>query len=175
MEDALRTQARYGVFADYLHRLLLWRRIDEDMGGTTYRDHQLPSWSWMSFSGIDFFCSDALCVPRDEDLQFDAERRDTLLVQVRAIRGSTLHRDNNMIADAEGNEVGHVWFDVKTKTRSQSFVIIGMKIDDKANHEKTYYVLLVEGVRMDKAYERIGIGTVMAGYISQECYEGKLL
>lgn len=140
-----------------------------------YKDHHLPSWSWMAFSGIEFVCSEALSVPRDEDLRFKAEKQDALFVQVRVIRGCNLDQDQHIIVDAEGKKVGRVWFDAKTKTRFQDCVVVGMKIDDKANHEKTYYILLVERIWTENDYKRIGVGTIIARCISRESLEGKLL
>jgi hypothetical protein len=74
MQDVFKSEGRYGIFKCFLHRLLLWQRSDEVMPETVhkdYKDQELPSWSWMTFSGINF-----LSVPgrlRIAAIRFDTE------------------------------------------------------------------------------------------------------
>ncbi|KAH8768430.1 hypothetical protein F5883DRAFT_604133 [Diaporthe sp. PMI_573] len=53
LADAFVTNVRYGIFERYLHRSLLWRRLQKitkqrisDTAG-----YKIPSWSWMAYPG----------------------------------------------------------------------------------------------------------------------------
>ena len=177
MENILQTKARYGIFARYLHRLLLWRRTDENMGGIVYRDQQFPSWSWMTYSGIEFLPLERLKVPIHTDLRFDTERRDVLLVQVRAIQNCSLElkEGRHVIVDAHSKVVGDLWLDITSNTYFQYCVVIGMKDEIKVDPEMTYYILLVEEIPSENECKRIGVGNIKARCVSRESWERKLL
>jgi hypothetical protein len=49
IESARDTKERYGVFNDFLSRLLLWKRLATDP--IVYDGRMVPSWSWMAYDG----------------------------------------------------------------------------------------------------------------------------
>jgi hypothetical protein len=77
--------AIYGTFGISLPRLLLWRRTYEPLPEsvyTDYKDQNLPSWSWMVYSGIDFFALEGKIYAADVRYSPDPHDRMALLVRV---------------------------------------------------------------------------------------------
>ncbi|KAH8727377.1 heterokaryon incompatibility protein-domain-containing protein, partial [Phaeosphaeriaceae sp. PMI808] len=48
---ALNCETRYGVFQRYLHRNLLWHACDNRLERIEYPKPEVPSWSWMAYTG----------------------------------------------------------------------------------------------------------------------------
>jgi hypothetical protein len=46
-----RTKSGFGIFADQLHRSLLWKRSEEVMTPIKFEKQRVPSWPWMAYSG----------------------------------------------------------------------------------------------------------------------------
>ena len=72
----------------------------------------------MTYSGIEFLPLGRLKVPIHTDLRFDTERRDVLLVQVRAIQNCSLElkEGRHVIVDAHSKVVGGLWLDITSNT-----------------------------------------------------------
>ena len=47
---ALKCRSRYGIFERYLHRTLLWHASIDKVEEIPY-SYQIPSWSWMAYTG----------------------------------------------------------------------------------------------------------------------------
>lgn len=179
MEGVLRTKCRYGVFEAFLPRLLLWRRGDNTDGNEThYRDQDLPSWSWMTYSRIHFLSINYLLeVPAEGDLRLDPERERVLLVQVKAFQKcTTVQKESGYtILDEDSVNVGFLSFDMPAHVHFQHCVIIGMfwttHVEDA---EKDYFILLVRKIRLENQYERVGLGVIKARCVSKDCCEGEL-
>ena len=177
MERVLDTECIYGVFQSFLPRLLLWRRPDKTDGNEThYKDQDLPSWSWMTYSRIHFHpVEGTLKVPVAADLRFATERK-VLLVQVRAFQNCRMERKGSQytIVDADSKDVGNLCFDMTTTVHFQHCVVIGMELGDYEDAEKDYHILLVRKIGLENQYERVGLGKTKARCISKECCEGEL-
>jgi hypothetical protein len=180
MEGVLESRCRYGVFLAFISRLLLWRRCGEtDDNETHYKDQHLPSWSWMTYSRINFLSiEETLEVPPAEDLHFDERRETVLLIQVRTFENCTAAQEANgyTILDGDSVNVGVVSFDMPGQVCFQHCVVIGMKrtpthVEDA---EKTYHVLLLRQNGLENQYERIGRGEVKARCVSKQRCDGEL-
>ena len=187
MESGWRSTCQHGVFAKYIHRLLLWRRRDESSHTSTashdtiYRN-QLPSWSWMVCSQIEFLSPELLLVPRDGDLNLnpDPQQRKSLCVRVRAIEGCKSRRNRGQvgITDVDNRKVGACWLDVDVEVHPQHCVVVAMDNSEEgrrlSDSEKIYYVLFVKHQSREDSYERIGVGTILARCVSIHARAGKL-
>ena len=202
MESAFRTKCRYGVFEAFLYRLLLWRRHDKpDSNETHYKDQRLPSWSWMTYSRIHFLLIDhAFEVPAEGELRFDTNRQSVLLVQVRSFqKGTTVQKGSGYtIMDKDSVNVGVLSFDMPTDIHFQHCVVIGLGrtqnhmeegvvfgkdgvvigLGRTQNHmedaQRIYYILLLKKIESENKYERVGLGEIKAGCVSEDYREGEL-
>jgi hypothetical protein len=188
MEDVWHTKCQYGIFEGYIHRLLLWRK--QDTGGNTpvpaqdreYRD-QVPSWSWMVCSQIEFFSISVLRVPPKNELHFHPEpgQQHSLRVQVREIGERKIRQDGNQlfIVDEGDQDVGFCWPDTDLDVTLNHCVVIAM--DDSpgeknlADEERNYYVLFVKPQSGENSFERIGAGRIKAHCVSLHHCESRLV
>jgi hypothetical protein len=111
------------------------------------------------------------------DLRFDTEPQYALLIQVRTFQNCRIEQQGSQhsVFDTESEEVGVLWFDVKTDPHFQHCVVIGMEVDRKEHPHKTYYILATRELSSKNMYERVGVGKIKARYVSREAREGKLL
>ena len=175
LADVLETKCRYGVFESLLARLLLWRRSD-DGNETDYRDH-LPSWSWMTYSHIQFHeVESRLKVPTTTNLQFGTDHR-ILLVQVHRFQKSPMKRRGSKYILRVGwsgrGHFGDLWFDNIDAVYFQYCVIIG--IDSYSFMDRKHYYVLLVRERSSNRYERVGLGKVSRACISGERWDGELI
>ncbi|KAH8753804.1 heterokaryon incompatibility protein-domain-containing protein [Diaporthe sp. PMI_573] len=125
LADAFRTNVRYGIFERYLHRSLLWRRLQkitkERISDTA--GQKVPSWSWMAYPGqVEY--PEIGDVEWDESVQFvdgkatnetSNPENDGYLLKARVtriqhceIKSESLE---HVIRNEKGDEVVHLWFD----------------------------------------------------------------
>jgi len=135
MEDVWHTKCQYGIFEGYIHRLLLWRK--QDTGGNTpvpaqdqeYRD-QVPSWSWMVCSQIEFFSATRLYFPPKNKLHFDTGpgQEESLRVQIRELQECKIRQDGKklIIFDEGDREVGCCWPDMGVDVTLKHCVVVAM-------------------------------------------------
>ncbi|KAH8593154.1 heterokaryon incompatibility protein-domain-containing protein [Bisporella sp. PMI_857] len=172
MEGVLKTECRFGIFARFLSRLLLWRRPDgTDSNESDYKGLALPSWSWMTYTRISFPSAESLQVPVDANLKFDPERKNVLLVQVRELQLQNCKQNNQesnyFVLDAEPKKVS---FDTTNCSAWQCVVIATANGNEQ---DTTCHILLVKktsGIQ----YERVGLGKIKARYVSEESSSGEL-
>ncbi|KAF2398695.1 hypothetical protein EJ06DRAFT_479993, partial [Trichodelitschia bisporula] len=169
------TEHRYGIFASFRFRLLLWRPDPGNDNGRHVVDNQeLPSWSWMTYSRIRFFdtTSPVLHVPTDAALTF-SQNPCVLFIRVRRLKDCTTEHEGRecSILDAKEEPVGVVWFDTMTRSNIslQECVVVGREAGDS---EMTY-ILLVE-VFSKNSYKRVGVGKIKARCISERYWNGEL-
>jgi hypothetical protein len=179
IERARNTKERYGVFNEFLSRLLLWKRLPKektDPDPIVYDGRRVPSWSWMAYDGeIGFMSDSALMVPRSEDLRFDPNR-EALVVEIRQFECCRMEQGEKEHAIfADSRRVGSLWFDMEIKIEFRHCVVVGMRDDQEKDPQKTYYILLVREKPLEKKYERLGVGEVEACYVSKESDTGKLV
>jgi hypothetical protein len=147
IESALKTggRGRYGVFRCFLSNLLLWKRSDEKKTAPiVYKGRKVPSWSWMAYyGGIDFITNSGLTVPRNEDLRFDTDREAALIVRVRQFEDCRMGQEKEHAIYADSGRVGSLSFDMGANIQFNYCVIVGMRVDENEDPEKTYYILVV--------------------------------
>ncbi|KAK4640743.1 hypothetical protein QC761_606980 [Podospora bellae-mahoneyi] len=179
MEQVLHSKAKYGIFRFCLSSLLLWKRTDQQKPLIPYKD-EVPSWSWMAYSGgIEFILDSnpSFRVPRLVDLDY-ADDRPVLNVKVRNFGGNCkmgINKEKYVILDGE-EEVGSLWFDMADQIRSEdcNCVVVGALDVDMEDHKvedtrKCYYMIIVQKEDGDRGYKRVGVGIVRAQYVSEEC------
>jgi hypothetical protein len=180
IERASSTEGSYGIFSRFLSRLLLWQRSDNNTADEAYEDQQLPSWSWMRYSGIDFLATPRLMVPPPAELRFDAKRKDALLVQIRDFEDCEFQiqeTECTVIHKESREKAGTLWFDIVLGIHFQYCVVIGMangEIDNNDHPNTTYYILVVRGKSSENEYERVGIGKIEARCVSRVFRKVKL-
>ena len=174
MKTVLGTECRFGVFARFLSRLLLWRRLDgTNSNEPDYKGQALPSWSWMTYTRISFpMVRSTLRVSVDANLKFDPKRNNVLLVQVRALQNCEQKKQesNYFVLDAESKKVGDLWFDTTNGHFRQCVVIATTNGKGK---DTTCYILLVRNTSGNQ-YERVGLGEIKTRYVSKESSAGEL-
>lgn len=179
MEEAVQCKAKYGIFRFCLGYLLLWKRTEEQKPLIRYKD-QVPSWSWMAYSGgIEFILdpNPSSRFPRFKDLDF-ADDRPALNFKVRNFGGSCRmgqNKEKYIILDGE-EEVGSLWFDMADQIRFEACncVVVGaldaeMEDDKVEDARKGYYIIIVQKEDSDRGYKRVGVGIVRAQSVSEEC------
>lgn len=188
MEDVWQSECRYGVFSRYMHRLLLWRRRDAT-GSTFASPHdlefriQVPSWSWMVCSQIEFIPAPRLVVSPPEELYFDPEpgKEQRLSARIREIDNYKVRQDGAQlsITDAEDQDVGACWPDMSFDISLKRCVVIGMdssyEYGGLVDEERTYYVIFVKHESGENLFERIGAGRIKARCVSMHACEGRLV
>jgi len=174
METVFETEYRYGTFELFLPRLLLWHR--EIPANEDGHYDELPSWSWMRYSDIIF---PGIWKLKIADVRYDDRThdvlQDALLVQVRKFKKCRVNSGKGQywISNDNSEEIGHVWFD-KTDSHFEHCVVVGMEDDDaETDADKTYWVLVVK--EEERRFKRVGVGKIMAPYVSKEGDDGQLV
>lgn len=169
----LGSECRYGILQMYLHRNLLWHAPNSKLKRITYRAQNIPSWSWMAYSGgfqyisIPFGRVEWLDNPR-----FDSERKLALIAEVRKFQNCTTKQveRRHVIVDSRGVERGWIDYDVKnvkdlSRTRC---VFIGRYKNAIQVATKRYYMLVVKPASVDGEYKRVGSGTIHQDYVMRK-------
>ena len=167
---ALNCQRRYGIFASYLHRNLLWLRSDKKMERIGYGTQNVPSWSWMAYDGGIWFMDIQFgTVNWINDLRFDNEREHALITDVGEFRDCVMKQEGEdyAILDFGGTNRGWIRYDVERgeDLRKERCVVVGRKYDHGV---KKYYMLLVRQKGVDDEYERVGIGWIQSEYVLRQ-------
>ncbi|KAL2876367.1 hypothetical protein SGCOL_008367 [Colletotrichum sp. CLE4] len=193
---ALDTNIRYGVFDRALHRGLLWRRAQEEsLEQIAFEaDSQVPSWSWMAYTGPIKFAEISQLLEWDDTVKVDAAgsmaaRHVRLQINPEAYR---IHDDGlcNRIIDPTSQEehlTGEMWVDkpghlavsdiqdaVVLGRQAEQQEVIGIPIKHPGTllgDKRKYFVLLVEE-REGGHFERLGIALVERRLIRAEDSRG---
>lgn len=176
----------FGIFGLYLHRNLLWRR-----SGTTerikYKPSEVPSWSWMAYTGGIEFMEDAYGkLEIFKNLKFSEGDQKALVTNVWEFRNCYLKEaklgpTRRQILESRGMEIGWIMYDVedeKDLRRRQSVVVGRTRQGDGPESNgldnRGYHILLVRQ-RGENEYERVGIGMVQQGYLLRQQLEVRIL
>ncbi|KAK4223174.1 hypothetical protein QBC38DRAFT_539173 [Podospora fimiseda] len=200
IEQVLETSSHYGIFQLFLSSLLLWKRRQDSNPPIEYKK-QVPSWSWMAYSGgIDFILepTDQFLVPHRDDLCFADDGR-ALNIKVRNFgEGYRVEENGENYDIMVGTEkVGSLWLDMGDQIQLQDCkcILVGTLNDEKEDDEEEdarryYYILVIRGKYegpnqhkdegkhgnkdRGKKYERIGVGKVQVRLVSIDCTLGTL-
>ncbi|KAK4222391.1 heterokaryon incompatibility protein-domain-containing protein [Podospora fimiseda] len=175
--------SHYGIFQPFLSSLLLWKRTRDNNPPIEYKK-QVPSWSWMAYSGgIDFILkpTDQFLVPRRDDLYFAHDGR-ALNIKVRNFGEGCLaeKRGAEYIILNGTEEVGSLRLDMANLMQLDNCncVVVGTVGNIQEDARKDYYILVIRDkhgdIRQDKRYERVGVGKVQARFVSIDCTLGTL-
>jgi hypothetical protein len=165
---ALQCESRYGTFQEHLHRNLLWQASDNKMERIAYNSNrQVPSWSWMAYSGgIRFMAISIGKVSWIDNLRFDKERESALITDVGKFRNCTLKPDGDHYAVLNffRRKRGWIRYDVEDgeKRGEEKCVVVGRT--EKSDAEE-YYILVVMPTRVDGEFRRVGIGMIHSSYV----------
>jgi hypothetical protein len=186
---ALGCHQSFGIFELYLHRNLLWRRSDP-MKRIEYEPSEVPSWSWMAYTGGIEFMDDAYGkLEVFKNLNFSKGDQKALVTNVWEFRNCNLKEEAKLgatrrqILESSEKEIGWIMYDVegeKDLRRRQSVVIgrtcqrDGPESNGLGNLE--YHILLVrQRGENEYEYERVGIGMVQQGYLLRQQLEVRIL
>jgi hypothetical protein len=167
---AVECESRYGIFQVYLHQNLLWQASDDKMERIAYdNNQQVPSWSWMAYSGgIRFKDIEVGSIDWVVTLRFDEERKSALITDVGKFRNCTLKSDGDhyIILNFVRRKKGWIRYDVKNAEnfRQERCVVVG-KTTKRGGEE--YCVLVVVPTNVDGEYRRVGVGMIRCGYLER--------
>jgi hypothetical protein len=175
--DALHCGKDYGIFGLYLHRGLLWLRhnIQNTMERIEYKSRNVPSWSWMAYTGgIDFMNLDFGEFQVFKNLRSDMKHKNdkqTLITNVWEFRDCHLEKMEEPVAagceifDSCDAKKGWILYDVKREADflSERGVVVGRT---RSEGQWEYRMLIVrQRDGKEGEYERVGIGKVQEGYM----------
>ncbi|KAH8756049.1 heterokaryon incompatibility protein-domain-containing protein, partial [Diaporthe sp. PMI_573] len=110
--ETLNTQVGFGVFHNFIHRSLLWRRDQQGpMVQIQYPEQATPpSWSWESYMGkIDYLLWESR--PEwDTSVELDTERITARIKRLQAHKMETT-KVSQVLRDHNGYRIGDLWFD----------------------------------------------------------------
>ncbi|KAH8685680.1 heterokaryon incompatibility protein-domain-containing protein [Tricladium varicosporioides] len=167
------TNVRYGIFECYLHRSLLWYRFQDSPMERIWDKSDIPSWSWMAYSGkIKFLQANAyesdewdpnvqLLRNIPDEAASDSESSGFLLqARLASLYGIEVKGSGHVIRDGSGFEIGQLWFDNQQYSSSKEVLCCVVGRRKEPCTKQHYYVLLVRKGLKDGIYERIGMGSI---------------
>jgi hypothetical protein len=181
------TKGGYGIFESYLARALLWRRPDSTaLTRIIYHpDRQVPSWSWMAYSGgidyvsIDFEAADwtndvwsPFQTGSREDKQYWNSDENSSAAELKAMA--------RRLRISEVEFLRRVSFDqpLKVEVDELRCVVIGReKKKQQMVTESTHWTLILRPLHLHlqyPVYERVGVGYLLSANISEEKYEVRI-
>ena len=182
--NVLRSENRYGIFKDYLHRNLLWQRSDDQKTKRIeYQTQTVPSWSWMAYDGsIQFMDIPFGEADWNDNLRFDKKHKyalfnkkgkHALITDIGGFRNCSL--EQKAILDSSKTKRGWIQYDIDggEDLHSERCVVVGRKSDEDDEDEhglknKEYYILVVRPTSRDGEYERAGVGLIQSDYVLRQ-------
>ena len=179
IQEVLGCETRYGIFAFFLHRTLLWQRSSlQKMKRIDYRDSKVPSWSWMAYEGgIQFTEVPFGNLDLFNDLEFAPQNKTALITKVWEFQDCYLgevmpETSCHQILDSRGTERGWIMYDVEDgeDLGGERGVVVARCHKSSSDSQQLdnweYYILVVRQIAGE--YERVGIGRVQRGCISRQ-------
>ncbi|GKU15727.1 unnamed protein product [Fusarium langsethiae] len=170
----------YGAFDLFLHRSLLWMRINLDKKQIQYgAGREVPSWSWMAYEGGIRFIS-LTEIPYGEleefkDIEFGqeplgSEEKRSLRTKVWKFRGCDLSLEASAegkyrLLVSPGEEIG--WIMPDGENFEMELAVVVGSVHSSGSRDREYYILVVKE-RETNVYERVGIGKIHQGYMSKQ-------
>lgn len=174
--EALHCQERYGIFGLYLHRTLLWQRSSVPMMRIEYGTREVPSWSWMAYTGGIGFIEDRFGdLEVFQNLRFAEGDRKALITDLWEFgdchlkeEEAELEATSYKILDSGRMEIGWTKYDVKDgkDRRLERCVIVGRSKSNRSGHRNCY--ILVVRQTAENEYSRAGTGMIQQSYISRQ-------
>lgn len=169
MDHAFESEHRYGIFACFISRLLLWRVSGSGNGNganTGAVDRSLPSWSWMTHNRIEFF-PDGWIKILERSIKFGSGVE--LLAPIRRLQNCRIKQrgSRHIIQENSTHDVGELWFDGQASTALGECVVVGMQDPDNC------FILLLS--TYDHHYQRVGAGHIKARYLSKDYWKGTIV
>ncbi|KAF2452684.1 heterokaryon incompatibility protein-domain-containing protein, partial [Lineolata rhizophorae] len=173
---ARRCESRYGILQSYLHRNLLWQRVnDKKTERIGYKPEIVPAWSWMAYGGgIQFMEIPFGRVGWNDGLRFSEEHKHVLLTDIGVFRNCRLEPSGGSYAvlDSSEAERGRIRYDTKASEGldAERCVVVGRELDENelgAGHKKNY-ILVVRPTSVDDEYMRVGSGWIQSDYIRRQ-------
>jgi hypothetical protein len=189
---ALRSEKRYGIFRNYLHRNLLWQRsVDQQTERINYKTQNMPSWSWMAYDGgVQFMDIPFGGVDWVNNLRFDKKHnfmlfkkkgKHALITEIGGFRNCSLQKKErcHAILDLSKTERGWIQYDITgTKDlQAERCVVVGRKLykDQHGLIKRKYYMLVVRPTSTDGEYERVGVGLVQSDYVVRQSLDVRVV
>lgn len=179
----LKCGSSYGVFEKYLHRNLLWYPASRNSTRTECIsvNDDIPSWSWMAFSGGIEFVKIPFGVTnwiKHDHLQFNKECNSVVAASLgEIINCATRHCENctarlcekRHVLVGAGGERGWVRYDLGAEEGSNTIqcVVIGSETA-KDTSPGQYCILLVRPTSTEGQYKRVGVGKVESGWVARQ-------
>lgn len=178
---ALRTEKRYGIFRNYLHRNLLWQRsVDQQTERINYKTQNMPSWSWMAYDGVVQFMDIPFGgVDWINNLRFDKKHKHALIIDIGAFRNCSLQKKErcHAILDSSKTERGWIQYDITgtEDLQAERCVVVGRKLHEDQLKKTKYYILVVRPTSTNGEYERVGVGLVQSDYVVRQSLDVRVV
>jgi hypothetical protein len=181
--QAKKCETRFGIFQSYLHRCLLWQRLEErDTDRIDYGAHIVPSWSWMAYNGsIEFMDIPFSKVEWVRSLTFNKRNRrrrlnkkwkPALVTDIGSFQRCNPERRGTgyAIFDLGGTERGWIQYDMETHKHldAERCVVVGRDSCDSDAGKRKYYILVVRSTGMENEYTRVGAGWIGSDYVARQ-------
>lgn len=184
----LQCNSSYGVFEEYLCRNLLWYLVPHNNTETNRASlgQDIPSWSWMAYSGGIEFVKVPFRGVSWIKLQFNHERNGVVPASLGEIVGCSARRCKNCTARLcearhevveAGVKRGWVQYDFEGDKEPNAIecVVIGSETATDDGPDQ-YYILLVRPTGADDQYKRIrdheykriGVGQVQSSCVARQ-------
>lgn len=167
IETILPCRIHHGIIEWYLHRTLLWRRVTGKAVKIPYESREVPSWSWMAYSGPVVFLNDAFgTYDAFQTVHFSKRTVQTTIWKITnpGIRCRPV-ADPNMgyqfqLRDSNELDIGFITFDEESKTAPElNVAIIARRLTGTGLQ---YFVLFIGTAQ--EGYQRLGMGV-----LNQDC------
>jgi hypothetical protein len=172
--QAKKCETRFGIFQSFLHRSLLWQRLEErDTDRIDYGDQIVPSWSWMAYNGsVEFMDIPFGKVEWVRGLRFDKKRKRALVTDISSLRKCHHERRGAgyAILDLDGVKKGWIQYDMETHERlnAEGYVVVGRDSHKSDAGKRNYYILVVRLTGMENRYTRVGAGCILSDYVARQ-------
>ena len=164
---ALPCKIHHGIIEWYLHRTLLWRRVDGEITNKISYGYPIPSWSWMAYpGGIDFIYEECDWGDMEviKDITFDGKALHAFvwklvdpITEIQQEDGHTKSRLQN----GAGLNIGWINFDTevtKAKYSKPPNLVVVARLRRKQSDGPRCFVLFVE--QISEKFERVGVGMI---------------
>jgi hypothetical protein len=173
--NALSCQSRYGIFGNFLHRNLLWQRLDgEKTERINYNPEIVPSWSWMAYGGgIRFMDIKFQSLAVDRRLRFD-EHKHALNAELGDFKNCSLEKRGTSydVLDASKVKSGEIWYDIETggDFHAEQCVFVGKSRNmySTTERDEKCYILVVRPTGTDDEYSRVGVGWIRLDLVGRQ-------
>jgi hypothetical protein len=181
--QAKKCETRFGIFYSFLHRSLLWQRLEEqNTDRIDYKAQIVPSRSWMAYSGsiqfmditfggVEWVRSLRFC-KRYKYRRFNKKWKPAFVTDIGFFQRCNPERKGAgcAILDLDGTERGRIQYDIETHEHldAERCVVVGRDYRESDAGKRNYYILVVRLTSIENEYTRVGAGWILSDYVVRQ-------